>query len=101
MKLQTTGEEMKSISCGNIVTEASGYKFYCFEAPIIDEMPMNILVSYNSDDAIDPAGDDTAYLYASNFYVDSDDGILKWGNENEDDAALGADAADSITINLS
>jgi len=94
------GMELRRIGCPAGVSSATGFTLYCYEAPVIFDRETEIAVDLNADDSNAPANDGTAYLYSSNFYVNSDTGALEWGNFNEDDVAVGADAPDSLTLDF-
>ena len=93
--------EMSAISCGTIAADTTGFKNYCYEAPVITSTPVKFTVNMDAVEAVAIATDGTAYLHSSNFYVDEDNNnIVQWGNEDEDNNVLGADTADELNIDL-
>jgi len=100
-KAGTVGEEMHQVGCPAAISSATGYTMYCYEAPVVMDMDgVKFALTLNPDDTVAPATDGTAYIYSSNIYPNSDTGAVEWGNFNEDDAAVGADAADSLTMDF-
>lgn len=72
---------------------------YCYEAPVITDLGQEIKVQLKADDTNAPGVDETAYLYAGNWFV-TDDGDVSYGVETEEGTAVGTDASDSLTIDL-
>ena len=92
------GQTLNQVSCPAAITATTGFTNYCYEAPIIWQTDTYIKVDLKA--AVTTTIDATAYLYSSHIYVNSDTGELEWGSFNEDSAYVGADAADSLTIDL-
>ena len=98
------GETMKQVGIPTRHSAAAAHTAYCYEAPVITESLMEddrYLIRLNSDDTVAPAEDDTAYLYAANFYLDASTGEVAWGVEDEQGNAAGTDAADTVTLDFS
>ena len=101
LSVKVDGVPMKAIGCGTIVSATTAFTNYCYEAPVITDSAMEFVVNMDADDTVAIATDGTAYLFASNFYINEDnDNAVEWGNEDEDGNFLGADAADELTIDL-
>lgn len=97
------GEELKRVGTPDIHSQnnaATTDTSYCYEYPLVADIGPKVGFSLNADDTNAPAVDDALFLYAGNYYVDSDDGIVKWGVETEDDAFVGTDAADSLALDF-
>lgn len=103
VKVSFDGEEMRRVSTPTIHSAVAGHIAYCYEAPVIDDSLMEsnrYLLRLNADATVAPSGDETAYIYASNFFVNSDDGEVYFGVETEDGAFVGTDAADQATLDF-
>ena len=98
--VKVSGVTMNKIACGTNVTATTGFTNFCYESPVVTEDAFEFDVKITAK-AVDPAQDGTAYIYASNFYVNSDTGVIAWGIENEDGAGIGAHTYDSVTVDLS
>jgi hypothetical protein len=46
------------------------------------------------------AHDDVLKLYASSWFSDTDTGVLSWGPEDNDGAAIGASDPDSVALDF-
>lgn len=95
------GAELREVSVPGRQALASGNNYYAYELPVIGDREVSIEVALNADDSNAPAVDDTAYMYAGNYYINAETGAVEFGVENEEDAAVGTDAADSVTIDVS
>lgn len=97
------GVEMRRIGTPAIASAdgATGYIMYCYEAPVIEDMNMDIYVTAEAK-AIDPMMDDKAFLYSGHVVVDTNSGELGWGVENNDAAYAGGNSdADELAIDWS
>ena len=93
------GKTLDSIGTPQRHTLSSTATTYCYEFPIITDVGQEVQVRLDADDANAPSVDDTAYLYAGNFYI-NDNGELAWGIEDEEGNAVGTDAADQLTMDF-
>jgi hypothetical protein len=97
------GAELSQITCPTILESSattSGYTEYCYEMPVIGDKEVRIKMDLNADDTNTPGNDGTAYLYAGNWFYNTDDGEIHCGVENEEDAAVGVDAPDEVTLDF-
>jgi len=94
------GTELKSVSVPTRLAAVAGKIMYAYEMPVITDKQIEIFFDYQADATNAPDSDDTIHLFAANWFVNSDTGQLEWGVENEDAAAVGTDAADTVTIDL-
>lgn len=97
-KVTYKGVELKKVSQPTRHAAATGKTTYCYEWPIITDTMDKVLIKLNADDTTRPITDDTLSLYAGGFYIDADTGDVKWGVENEEGAAVGTDAAATVTL---
>lgn len=97
-KVTYKGVELKKISQPTRHASATGKTTFCYEWPIITDSMDKVYIKLNADDSTRPITDDTLSLYAANFYIDADDGKVKWGIENEEGAAVGTDAAATVAL---
>lgn len=97
------GEEMRRVSTPLRHTPVATDITYCYEAPVMNDALMEsdrYMLRLNADASSAPSQDDTAFIYAANFYINADTGEVEWGIENEDGTAVGTDAADSVTLDF-
>lgn len=94
------GAELKEVSVPGRQALSSGNNYYAYELPLIGDREVSIEIALNADDSNAPAVDDTAYMYAGNYYINSETGEVEFGVENEEDSAVGTDASDSVTIDV-
>jgi hypothetical protein len=99
-KVSYQGVELKRVAAPTRHAPVAAKIAYCYEAPIITDSSDKIKIRANADDSAAPAVDDTAYLYAAHFFLNADDGQIYWGVENEEGAAVGTDASDSLTLDF-
>ncbi len=92
------GTELNSVDCPARLSATAGSINYCFEAPIITDKQIRIYSDLNTDDTTAPTTDDTFGAFAAGYYVNGDTGELEYGIEDEDDNAVGVDAAETATI---
>jgi hypothetical protein len=97
--VKVAGVEMKKVATPNRHTTGTDAKTYCYEAPVITEDELMFDLRPNADDSNAPGSDGTAYLYAGGYYIDEDSNVAS-GVEDEEDAAVGTDAADSVTLDF-
>lgn len=95
------GVEMKKVGTPSRHAASTGDIAYCYEAPIITDAGVEFKVRLDTDDTVDPAGDSTAYLYAANWYINTDTNNVEYGVEDDQGNAVGTDASDSLSINVS
>lgn len=94
-------EEMHQVSVPLLHTTGASMTAYCYEFPVVTDVGQEVSVTLNADDTYAPNCAQTAYLYAGNFFIDAaGDGGLHWGVENFEGTAVGVDAADSLSMNL-
>ena len=92
------GANMNEVDTPKRHSGATGHSTYCYEVPVISDEETRIEVALKADASVYPVADDTAYLYAGNFYIHTDTGDLRWGVEDNEGNAAGTDASDSVTI---
>ena len=103
-KVEFDGEEMKKVNTPQAHTGSAATNTYCYEAPILTDSLMEqnrYFLRLNNDDTAATFNDNTGYIYSADYYIDSDDGNVKWGVEDEDGDLIGAGAADSVTLDFS
>lgn len=97
------GEELRQVNCPTILESSattSGFTEYCYELPVLTDKELRVKLDLNADDTNAPGNDGTAYIYAGNWFYNSDDGEIHCGVENEENAAVGVDAPDSVTLDF-
>lgn len=94
------GADLKEVTVPGRQSLSSGNNYYAYELPVVGDKDVIVEFAYNADDSNAPAADDTAYMYAGNWYINAETGDAEFGVENEEDTAVGTDAADSVTIDL-
>lgn len=99
-KVSVDGVEMKSVSTPQRLDATAGKKDYCYELPVISDEAIFVDLKLNADDTTAPGVDDTASIFAGNYYFNSDTGEIEMGVENEEGAAVGTDAADTVTLDF-
>lgn len=102
-KVWFKGVDMKQVAKPQRLAGSATDNAYCYTAPLVDDSLMEedrYFIRLNSDDSTAPAVDDTAHIFAANFYINSDDGKVYWGIENEDGTAVGTDAADTVALDF-
>lgn len=103
IKVTFKGVEMNKVSMPQRHASAAGVIAYCYEAPVIDDSVMEsdrYTIRLDSDDSNAPGEDNTAYIYAANWFINADTGAVEWGVENEEGTAVGTDAADSVNLDF-
>lgn len=93
------GQELARIATPLRHTPVASDQAYCYEAPIVEDTGVEIEVKLKADDTNAPTEDEIAFLYSSNWYID-DNGDVQSGVEDEDGNAVGTDAPDQLTIDL-
>jgi hypothetical protein len=84
--------------CPGRLSSSSGSKNYCYHAPIVQDYQIEIHSDLNTDDSTAPATDDTFGCFAATYFINGNTGELEYGVEDEDDNAVGVDAAETATI---
>lgn len=100
-KVMFDGVEMRQVSQPTLHSGVTSHTTYCYEAPVVNDVLMEqnrYQLRVNADDAVAATDDDTGYLYTAHFFIDADDGDVKWGVEDENGDAVGSDGADSVTL---
>ena len=97
---KVNGVQMAEVSTPLRHAAAAGKKAYCYAAPIVTDAGVEFAVRLDADDTVAPGVDDTAYLYAASYYIDTDDASVGSGIENNDGTAVGTDTYDSLTIDV-
>lgn len=96
-----TSGTLRRIPCPTIVSAdgATTHIMYCYEAPVISSQICRFYLQMEADGTNAPFVDDTAYLYAGHFYINTDTAEIAWGIENNDAAYTAGDGdADSLTL---
>jgi hypothetical protein len=94
------GTELSSVSKPQRHAATAGNTDYCYEIPAITDKTVEIFFDLNADDANAPATDESASIYAANWYINAESGALEFGVENEEGTAVGTDAADTVTFDF-
>ena len=90
------GRTLNQVSMPIRHSAVAGKIAYCYEAPVVTDKGMEIAITLNADDTRAVEVDDTAYIYAGNWYINSDTAKLLYGVEDNNGNAVGTDAADSL-----
>lgn len=90
--------EMNRVGAPVIHSATTGCKDYCYEAPIISGTFVEFKVKL--DPKAEALNDDTASLYASSFFTNTDTGIVSWGAEDNDGNAVGASGPDTLALDF-
>lgn len=99
-KVSVDGVEMKAVSTPLRHSATAGKKDYCYEIPVVSDEAIFVDLKLNADDTTAPGVDDTASIYAANWFFNSDTGEIESGVENEEGTAVGTDAADTVTLDF-
>lgn len=94
------GTELGSTNTPNRHSATAGKIDYCYEIPVVADKTIEVFMDLNADDTTAPAVDDTASMYAGNWFLNGDTSEIDSGVENEEDAAVGTDAADTVTLDF-
>ena len=97
-KVSVNGVNMPKVSTPQRHDAVAGKIAYCYELPLITEDLLEVVLKVNADDTTAPGVDDTAYIYAGNYYINGDTAEVGFGVENEEGTAVGTDASDSVTL---
>lgn len=92
------GVELSRVSTPTRQTGSATATNYCYELPVITEDQVEVVLKLNADDTLAPAVDDTATIYAGNYYYNSDTQEIEFGVENQEGSAVGTDAGDTVTL---
>jgi hypothetical protein len=96
-----TGDTLNRISCPTIADTASTHITFCYEAPVIDDTITRFYLRLEPDGSVAATVDDTAYLYAGNFFMNTDTAEISWGVEDNDAAYVGGNGdADEATLDF-
>ncbi len=98
--VKVNGVEMSRVATPIRHSGASGKTTYCYEAPIVSDEEVVFDIRLKADDTTAPAVDDTAYLYAANWFIHSETGAVMSGVEDDDGNAVGTDSPDSLTLDF-
>ncbi len=93
------GVEMRRLPTPSRHSAVAAEIAYCYEFPVVTDTMERVYITMDAK-AVDPTNDDTLLLYAASYYLDLDDGEVKWGVEDEAGNAVGTGAADSVTVNI-
>lgn len=100
-EVRVDGVEMNRISCPVLFAGATGMTSYCYEAPVIRDVPSDIMVKFTADSgSVGMDSDSTASLYAGGAYLHTVEGELHWGCATDDGQYVGAVAADTLTLDF-
>lgn len=94
------GTELSAVPTPIRHQAGAGKKAYAYELPVIGDKYVQVFLELNADDTNAPVLDDTAYIYAGGYFINSDTGALEIGVEDQDGNAVGTDAADSVTLDF-
>lgn len=94
------GQELSSVEVPGRLSSVAGIKFYAYEIPVITDKEVRVYLDLNADDSTAPATDMTGYIYAGNWFINGDTANVDSGVETDEDAAVGTDAADSVTLDF-
>lgn len=94
------GTELKKVSVPQRHSAVASMIAYAYEFPSVSSKQLEIFIDMNSDNAVAPATDMTAHLYAGNYFYNSDSGEIEFGVENQEGNAVGTDASDTVTLDF-
>jgi len=94
------GTELNSVSVPGRLSAVAGIQFYAYQLPLIGDKKVEVFMDLNADDTNAPATDMTGYIYAGNYFINAETGQPEFGVETEEDAAVGTDAADTVTLDF-
>lgn len=97
------GVTMNQVSQPQRHNSVADKRTYCYEAPVINDRTDQLsryYIELEADGSTAPAQDDTLYIYAANYYINSKTGNVEWGVETDEGVAVGTDAPDSVTLDF-
>jgi hypothetical protein len=90
--------EMNAVNVPQVHTAAANDKDYCYEAPILSGTFIEMEIKINPASTVGTLVDDTASFYAGHRFMHTDTGVISWGVEDNDGAAVGASNPDTLTL---
>ena len=99
-QVYTADGDLKSVAVPNRLTAVADKNDYCYELPVLNDKITEVFLELNTDDSTAPGVDDTAHIFAGSYYLNADTSEIEFGVEDEDDNAVGTDAADTVTLDF-
>ena len=98
-KVMFGSEELKSVPIPQQHSTPSTHTGFCYEFPVVTDLGQEVSIVVDADDTTAPTCDEQTYLYAANFYIDSN-GKNAWGIETDEGADVAIDDADTLYLNF-